>query len=367
MIHYDIKFTGLGRLYAAHRNEFLDATDKALSSGIAVGGPNVDEFENNLARISQRKYAVAVGSCTDALFFILKACGIGEGDEVITTSYSFIATASAILRAGARPVFVDVDEHYHLDLAKVQNAISPRSRAVLVVNLFGDCVNFDAFERYCRNQNLLLIEDAAQSFGARFDSKPSGKLGIASAFSFSPMKTLPSFGTAGAIVTDNEGIATICKSLRQHGKGKDRPESVMLGYNSLLPADKAAQMNVALRYIDECKTRRGEIAAKYISALSSVNGILTPKTRQNAEHSWHKFVIRINRRDELQKYLFSRGIQTLVHYKLPLPFEPIFACINPHAFLKASEYSKTCLSLPIYAELENMEVDCIIEQVLGFR
>jgi len=367
MSHFNIKFIGLDRLFNNYRNEYLEVTEKVLSSGLAVGGPYVAEFEKNLAGITGRKYAISVNSCTDALFFILTACGIGSDDEVITTSYSFIATASAILRTGARPVFVDVDDHYHLRLKDVQKVRTPRTKAVLAVNLLGDCVDFVAFEEYCKSENLLLFEDAAQSFGARFRDVPSGQLGIASALSFSPMKTVPCFGTAGAVVTDNEDIAVKCGALRRHGKVNESPSSVMLGYNSVLPADKAAQLNISLKYIEQCRERRALVADRYIAGLEGVGDIITPKTRKHAVHCWHKFMIRTSRRDELQKHLYGHGIQSQVHYKVPLPMEPIFGDRHPDSYSQANEFSKTCLSLPIYAELKDEEVDYIIHQIKAFE
>jgi dTDP-4-amino-4,6-dideoxygalactose transaminase len=367
MTQFNIKFIGLNRLFNNYRNEFLEATEKVLNSGIVVGGPHVEEFEKNLSNITNRKYAVAVTSCTDALFFILTACGIGNGDEVITTSYSFIATASAILRTGAKPVFVDVDEHYHLDLEQVRKTKTKKTKAVMAVNLLGDCIDFPAFEEYCSSENLLLLEDAAQSFGARFANIPSGNLGHASALSFSPMKTVPCFGTAGAVVTDDENVFSKCRSLRRHGKVNESPASVMLGYNSVIPADKAAQLNVSLKYNEQWRERRDIIARRYIAGLEGVSDIVTPKIREKVIHCWHKFMIRSSRRDQLRKYLFSKGIETQVHYPLPLPLETIFGDPNPGAYINAINYSKTCLSIPIYAELRDEEVDYIIRQIKDFK
>ncbi len=367
MTQFNINFIGLNRLFMKYRSEYLEATDRVLNTGIVVGGPCVAEFENNLSKISMRKYAISVASCTDALFFILASYGIGSGDEVITTSYSFIVTGSAILRTGATPIFVDVDEYYHLNLDQVHSAKTEKTKALVAVNLLGDCIDFNAFEKYCRSENLILIEDAAQSFGAKYNGTPSGKLGHASAFSFSPMKTLPCFGTAGAIVTDNEEIAKKCKSLRQHGKVYEKQEFLFLGYNSIIPSDKAAQMNVTLKYMNKHQTRRMEIADKYISSLNNENHVITPKTRQKSDHCWHKFIIRSRKRDELQKHLSRMGIQTQIHYKLPLPFEPIFGGKHAGSFIQAITYSRTCLSLPIYAELEDEEVDYIIRQIKSFR
>jgi dTDP-4-amino-4,6-dideoxygalactose transaminase len=366
MTQFNIKFIGLNRLFNNYRNEYMEATEKVLNSGIVVGGPHVNEFEKNLAKITNRKYAVSVTSCTDALFFILTACGIGRGDEVITTSYSFIATASAILRTGAAPVFVDVDEHYHLNLEQVHKKKTDKTKAVIAINLLGDCVDFPAFEEYCSNENLLLIEDAAQSFGARYGNLPSGKLGHASALSFSPMKPLPCFGTAGAVVTDDENLADKCKCLRRHGKSNESPSSIMLGYNSVIPADKAAQLNISLKYVDQWQKRRSIIADRYIADIEEIRDIITPKTRNNAVHCWHKFMIRSSRRDKLKEHLINKGIETQIHYKFPLPSEPIFGDKNPDSYSQAISYSRTCLSLPIYAELEDEEISYIIKQIRDF-
>lgn len=366
MTQSNIKFLGLARLFNNHRNEYLSAAEQALNSGIVVGGPHVDEFEKNLARITDRKYAISTGSCTDALFFMLTACGIGKGDEVITTSYSFIATASAIQRTGATPVFVDVDEYYHLNINKIHEVKTDRTKAVLAVNLLGDCVDFSAFEEYCQTENLLLLEDAAQSFGARYGNSPSGKLGLASALSFSPMKTVPCFGTAGAVVTDDENIANKCKIMRRHGKTDNTSPAAMLGYNSIIPADKAAQLNISLKYNEQWRQRRAVIADRYIAGLEEINDIITPETRKTVIHCWHKFMIRSSRRNQLQKYLLSKGVETQVHYPLPLPFETIFGNKNRGAYIQAIKYSQTCLSLPIYAELKDEEADLIIQQIKIF-
>ncbi len=366
MTQFNIKFIGLDRMFKNHSLEFMEATEKVLSSGMAVGGPHVNEFEQNLTNITGRKHAVSVTSCTDALFFILTACGIGTVDEVITTSYSFIATASAILRTGAKPVFTDIDEHYHLNLEKVREARTDKTKAVLAVNLLGDCVDFPAFEEYCKKEDLILIEDAAQSFGAKLNNVPSGKLGLASAFSFSPMKTVPCFGTAGAVLTDDDNLAETCRSLRRHGKNNESPSSIMLGYNSVIPADKAAQLNISIKHMDEWQRKRVEIANKYIAGISGTGDIETPKTRKGVDHCWHKFMIRTSRRDELQKHLTIKGIPTQVHYKVPLPSEPIFGDKDPDSYINANSYSKTCLSLPIYAELTDEEVAYIIKQINDF-
>jgi dTDP-4-amino-4,6-dideoxygalactose transaminase len=367
MTPYDIKFVGLDRLFNNYRSEYLAATEEVLDSGMVVGGPHVAEFEKNLAEITHRKYAVSVNSCTDALFFILTACGIGNGDEVITTSYSFIATASAILRAGATPVFVDIDDHYHLDLELVNKAKTGKTKAVLAVNLLGDCVDFTAFEEYCKSNNLLLIEDAAQSFGSNYGGSPSGKLGLASALSFSPMKTLPCFGTAGAITTDDEYIFNRCRSLRRHGKVEERPSSVVLGYNSIIPADKAAQLNISLRYSDKWQERRLIIANRYLAGLEKIDDIVTPRTRDGAVHCWHKFIVRSTKRDALQRHLKDRGIQTQIHYEIPLPSEPIFGDREPDSYHQALNCSRSSLSLPIYAELRDEEVSYIIQHISDFR
>lgn len=366
MTQFSIKFLGLDRLFNNHKDEYLSSAEQVLNSGVVVGGPHVDEFEKELAKSTNRKYAVSVGSCTDALFFMLTACGIGSGDEVITTSYSFIATASAILRTGATPIFVDVDEYYHLNIDKIREVKTNRTKAVLAVNLLGDCVDFPSFEQYCRTENILLFEDAAQSFGARYGDLPSGKLGLASALSFSPMKTLPCFGTAGAVVTDNEDIAHKCKILRRHGKSDNASPAIMLGYNSIIPSDKAAQLNISLKYNEQWRQRRAMIADRYVAELEDIIDITTPKTRITVTHCWHKFMIRSSRRDQLRKYLFSKGIETQVHYPLTLPSETIFGDKNPGAYVQAINYSQTSLSLPIYAELKDEEVDYIIQQIRIF-
>jgi dTDP-4-amino-4,6-dideoxygalactose transaminase len=366
MSNTKIPFIGLKRLFEDHRDEYMHITESVLSSGVVVGGKHTEEFEQHIADFTNRKHAIAVNSCTDSLFFILEAAGIGEGDEVITTSYSFVATASPILRCGAVPVFVDIDHHYHLDMDEFKSKINHKTKAVIAVNLFGNCVNQTELNDICESENILFIEDAAQSFGSEFKGIKSGKFGIASALSFSPMKPLACFGTGGAILTDDETIAENCRMLRRHGKSQTDQKSHILGYNSVLPEDKAAQLNISFKYVNESLTKRNSIATQFSQELKGVGDLILPTTRSNSVHCWHKYVIRTKKRKQLKEFLTSKGIDSKIHYQTILPQEPIFAQTAPGEYPKAKSFADSCLSLPIYAELKNDEIEYIVTSIRSF-
>ena len=350
-----IKYLGIDRCFSQHQDALVDIYRHIGLTGQVVGGEYIKKFEDTCALISDRKYATSVANASDGLFFALRALGIKSGDEVLTTSYSFHATAESILRTGATPVFIDVDEHYHIDLSKAEITIN--TKAIVVVNLFGDCMNFDDVTVFADKHNIHLVEDAAQSFMSSWNDIPSGKLGITSVYSFAPSKNIPGFSHGGCVVTDDEYINESVKTMKLHGK--DTNGHSVLGYNSIMSSFEAGQINYFFALRTEWQNRRTEIANRYINGLEDV--IKTPLTREGVIHGWHKFVLRTDNRDAIKQHLISNNVECGVHYHTIIPNEPLFNSSN--VFENAELLASQSLSLPIYPELSNEEVDYIIKLV----
>ena len=358
MISSKIKYLGIDRCFKQHQDELVNIYKDVGLSGQVVGGKHIKEFENNCALVSDRKYAVSVANASDGLFFALSALGIKKGDEVLTTSYSFHATAESILRTGATPIFVDVDEHYHININKIE--ITNNTKAIVVVNLFGNCMNFNEITEFANSNNLHLVEDAAQSLMASWNNIPSGKLGIVGVYSFAPSKNLPGFSHGGCVVTDNKELFNTINVKKLHGK--DNGEHVMLGYNSIMSSFEAAQLNYFFNLKEVWQQRRTYIANMYISNLANV--VQTPLTRENTVHGWHKFVIRTKNRNKLKQHLLDNNIEAGIHYPVITPNEPLFK--TSKTFNNAELLASERLSLPIYPELSDIEVNFIIETIRTF-
>jgi len=352
-----IPFFAGAREMAVHGAGHLEAMASALAQGRALQGPQVAELEERLASLCGRAHAVAVGSCTDALFFALAAHGIGAGDEVLVPAFSFIATASCIVRAGARPVFVDVDAAGLLDLHAAAAACGPRTRAILAVQLYGQMLDPADLEAFAAERELVLVEDAAQAFGAAAGGRPAGSVGRAACLSFDPTKTVSAPGSGGAVLCDDEDLAGRLRRLRWHGRDAEG-RFAELGYNSQLPTASAA---VLLRKLDldpAWTLRRRAIAAQYDAALDGTPaqpiGVLPGRS-----HVFHKYVVRVPAaaRDRLRTQLAEQGIPTLVHYAVPLPRQPLFGPGGASAVVPGAEaLSREVVSLPIHALLEDHEV-----------
>ena len=338
-----------------------------------VGLADVRAFEARVAKTAGRTYAVATTSGTDALAFALMALGIGPGDEVIVPDFTFIASASAILRTGARPVFADIrlgaveqqEAPCTLDLADAERRITPATRAMVWVGLFGGMGDPGPAEAFARRHGLLLVEDASQNFGASWRSRPAGGMGDISSFSFDRFKVLSAPGTGGAVVTDDAEVAARLRALRFHGMQDG--ESRMLGFNSQMSAITAAALNVKLGHHARWVAERAAIAAAYDAGLAGL-----PVTRLfwpgDCHHVWHKYVLLTPEPDALAAHLAAQGIATRRHYARPLHQEPVFA-----AFADAAGYPETerlaaqVLSLPIYAQLTAEEIARVIDAVAGFH
>lgn len=333
-----------------------------------VGGAPTESFERRLAEACGRQYAVTVGSGTEAMIGLLTALGIDSSWQVLIPAYSFLATATPVMHRGVMPTFVDVDDHGHFDFEKAKAALgAKRPAALIVVGLFGDSIDHDKAIAFCKENDLLLVEDAAQSFGTSFKGRPGGSLGVASTLSFAPTKPLAAFGNLGAVLTDDAELADRVRRWRYHGRARTPEQTPILGVNSVPTAATTAMLNVSLDAHPARQERCNSVAARYMEELAGLPGLELPRTREGALHNWHKFTCHYpGKRDALRAHLKDAGIETLVHYWEILPENPLFAPHVHEKFPKASELSSISLSLPLHAYLQPDEVDRIVTTIRVF-
>ncbi len=359
-----VPFVDLARQHSAAEPALSAAFERVMDRGSFTLGEEVDAFEQEFAAYVGTRYAVGVGSGTDALHFALRASGVGEGDEVITAVNTFAATAEAIGMCGAEPVFVDIDaETYLMDLQAVEAAITDRTRAIVPVHLYGQCVDMDHVRALARRHDLKVVEDACQAHGARLNGNTAGAAGDAGCFSFYPSKNLGALGDGGMVTTDDESIAMRVRSLRNHGEDDSRLH-VESGWCSRLHGLQAAMLRAKLPHLDDWNARRIEAAHLYDGALSD-SGVVTPFAARGATHVYHLYVVRAKERDALRAALGARGIQTGIHYAVPLHLEPAFAACGyvPGEFPVAERAAREIVSLPMYPYLTTDEVLSVAAQV----
>lgn len=333
-------------------DELMDAVQGVLKSGQFIMGPNVKAFEGEVARYLGVKHTIGVNSGTDALVIGLRAAGIGPGDEVITTPFTFFATAEAISQVGATPVFVDIDPlTFNIDPEQIEAAITPRTRAILPVHLYGQAADMDPIMDLARKYGLKVIEDTAQAFGGEYKGRKLGTIGDVGCFSFFPSKNLGAFGDGGLIATNDDEIAERARMLRVHGARKKYYNEV-LGYNSRLDEIQAAILRVKLPHIDEWNEGRRRAAQRYNELLKDLPGIITPYEPPYAKHVYHQYTIRISngKRDQIKEHLATQGIGTMVYYPVPLHRLPVYAT-NTCSFPEAERAARQVLSLPIWPEI----------------
>lgn len=371
----------LARQFLPLRDEILEAIGRVCDSQRFVLGPEVEQFERAAAAMLEIPHAAGCASGTDALWLAMAAAGIGDGDAVLTTPFSFFATVSSILRCGARPVLADIDPlTFNLSPDAAREAIKPgRVRAVLPVHLYGQCVDWDSFGALAAERALLLIEDAAQAFGARWRSTPAGALGDAAAFSFYPTKNLSAFGDAGLVSTGSGAIDERVKMLRAHGMRR-RYFHDEIGWNSRLDTIQAAVLAVKLRHLPRWNDERRAVAARYDEMLRATGlvaefepakplaGLVLPYTDPRAFHVFHQYVIRAPRRDAVREYLAERRIGTEVYYPLPLHLQTSLLSIGYKAgdFPVSERAAEEVLALPIYPELRVEEQERVVEAIADF-
>jgi len=325
------------------------AIQRVLRSGHFILGPEVQALESELAGFLGVKHAIALNSGTDALVIGLRALGIGSGDEVITTPFSFFATAEAVTLLGAKPVFVDIDPAtYNLDPGLIEAAVTPRTKAIIPVHLFGHSADLDAIRRVAKPHGLRILEDTAQGFGGRYRGQMLGTFGEMGAFSFFPTKNLGAYGDAGMLATNDDALAETARLLRAHGS-KRKYFNEVAGYNSRLDALQAAILRVKLPHVPSWNAARREAAGRYTQLLQGAPGIVTPKCAEYAEHAYHQYTIRVGggRRDEVQRRLAARGVASMVYYPVPLHRLPIYLSAGL-SLPRAEEAAREVLSLPLW-------------------
>ena len=366
-IAMQIKYLDLQAQYRSIKSEIDAAVKKVLDSSAYVLGPAVAEFETAFAAYCGVSHCVGVNSGTSALLLALKAMGVGDGDEVITAANTFIATAAAIAHAGARPVLVDVDpQTKNIDPDLIGAAVSPRTRAIVPVHLCGRPADMDPIIKISHEHGLPVLEDAAQAHGADYKGKQIGSIGTMAAFSFYPGKNLGAYGEAGAVVTDNRGLAEIVRMLRDHGSSKKYIHEI-LGYNARMDGIQGAVLGVKLKYLDEWNAARNRIARKYNELLNGLP-LRLPTFDGNICQTFHLYVIETDRRDSLMKYLSEQNIPTLIHYPIPIHLQEAFTRLGHSEgdFPVTEKLSKEMLSLPIYPEMSDDHVHYVAERIRAF-
>ncbi|MGB9910962.1 MAG: DegT/DnrJ/EryC1/StrS family aminotransferase [Candidatus Hydrothermia bacterium] len=356
-------------LVRQHKNieeELVEAFKRVLNSGQFILGSELEAFEKQAAEYLGVKYALGVGNGTDALTIALHAIDVGPGDEVITTPFTFFATAETIAMRGAKPVFVDIeDSTLNIDVNKIEEKITAKTKAILPVHIFGQGAKIERILEISKKYHLKVIEDTAQGFGAKRNGKYLGSFGDLGTFSFFPTKNLSCLGDGGLITTNDENLANKIKMLRVHGSSKKYYHE-FLGYNSRLDALQAAFLSVKLKYIDMWNERRRQIASLYNKELSPF--VKVPYVDDGNEHIYHQYTIRTEKRDNLMEFLNKKNINTQVHYPIPLHLQPALSFLGyKEGDLPVAERAaKEVLSLPIFPEMTDSEVEYVIESVKEF-
>lgn len=362
-----VPFVDLKAQYAALKPEIDRAIQGVVDRCDFILGREVTEFETEFAGFCEVRRAIGVGNGTDALRLGLLAAGIGPGDEVITAANTFIATTETISQTGARFRLVDVDARtYNLNPALLEEAITPRTRAVVPVHLYGQPADMAPILDVARRHNLIVLEDACQAHGARYRGRRAGSMGHLAAFSFYPAKNLGAYGDGGAIVTNDEALARKVDLLRNHGQ-KSKYEHVMEGYCSRLDTLQAAVLRVKLRHLDEWNARRRQVAAWYDERLADLP-VVRPFVMPDVEHVYHLYVMRTERRDALRDFLTARGVGTGMHYPIPLPLTEAYGGMGfrKGQFPVTERLAGEILSLPMFAEMTEMQVDEVAEAMRAF-
>ncbi len=362
-----ISLVDLTAQYHSIKKEIDAAVLSTLESGHFILGPQVVKFEESVASYLGVKHAIGLASGTDALVIAMRALNIGEGDEVIIPAYTFFATAGTVMSVGAKPVIVDIDpQSYQIDVSKIEAAITPKTKAIIPVHLYGHPAEMNPILEIARKRSLKVIEDNAQGFGAEYLGKKTGSMGDIGCLSFFPTKNLGAYGDGGMVVTDDDSLAEQMRMLRAHG-WKKKYYSEMVGYNSRLDAMQAAILQAKFPHLDEWNEKRRELSKRYNEYLAPL-GIVTPVEREWAKHVYHLYIIRSANRDELQAFLKEKGIASEVYY--PIPPHLSVPCrkygYKEGDFPLAEKAAKETLALPLYPELTLNQQDEVIATVKEF-
>jgi dTDP-4-amino-4,6-dideoxygalactose transaminase len=362
-----VRFVNPGKQYQLIKEDVLKTIDNVLSRGDLIMREDVEQFEKNIADFVGVKHAVSLNSGTDTMFFALKALNIGPGDEVITVSHTFIASISVIVNAGAKPVLIDVKDDFTINVDQIESVITDKTKAIIPVHLNGRVSEMDRIMEIAEKHNLVVIEDAAQALGAKFNGKKAGSFGIAGSFSLYPFKILGCFGDGGVLTTNNDQLAEKIKLLRDHGQ-KTKTEIVCFGWNSRLDNLQAAVLNLKFKYLPQYINRRREIAGLYQKGLNQVKGITLPAAPDSDDKHFdcfQNYVLKAEKRNQLYDFLKEQGVETLIkdpianHHHKDLGL----SCFNLPLTEKLADQ---VISLPMYPELEEQEINYVIESVKKF-
>jgi dTDP-4-amino-4,6-dideoxygalactose transaminase len=365
-----MEFLNLKKQYKEIKKEIDSAVLKVLEKGTFIGGEEVEKFEEEMARFCKRSHAVALNSGTDALFLSLKAFGISKGDEVITSPFTFVATAEAISNLGAKPVFADIDPgDFNIAVSKIEEKITKRTKAVIPVHLFGQMADMEKIRKIAKKHGLKIIEDAAQAVGSEYKGKGIGTFGDCACLSFFPAKNLGAYGDGGMAVTDNKNLAEKIKMLRNHGSSKkEKYLNLELGTNSRLDAIQAAVLRVKLKHLKVWNKKRLENALYYNKSFKNVEDIKIPSIKAGFLHSFHQYTIRTASRDGLREYLKKNGIPSMIYYPLPLSLQPAFKYLEckKGEFPEAEKAGREVLSLPVGPDLSRKDQETVIKKIRDF-
>lgn len=357
-----VKLNDLSRQYTTIKKEIDSAISKVVSNTQFIGGEPVSKFENNFAKYNNVNYCIGCANGTDALEIALESLGLTTKDEVLIPAITWVSTAGAVRNIGAKPIFVDIDENDLIDIDKATEKITPNTKAIIPVHLFGQAVDMNKLMDFSKKHNLYVIEDCAQAHGAQWNGKNVGAFGDLGTFSFYPGKNLGAFGDAGGIITNNRELDKKCRMIRNHGQ-ITKHEFLTKGRNSRLDTLQASVLTVKLNYLNQWTSRRREIAKKYNSLLQDTPVKFKPFS-EVLNHVYHLFVIKTDQRDQLKKHLEEKGIQTAIHYPIALPFSETFNDSNkyPNSLLS----TQTSLTIPLYPEIEDEEVEFVANEIKSF-
>ncbi len=360
-----VPFVDLKAQYASIKSEIDDAIARVIDKTAFIGGEYVREFENSYAQAYGVRHCISVGNGTDALYVVLKALGIAAGDEVITVANSWISTSETITQAGGTPVFVDIEpDFYTIAVERIEARITSRTKAIVPVHLYGQPAAIEDIKKICERHQLHLVEDCAQAHFSEYNGQRVGTFGIAGTFSFYPGKNLGAYGDGGAIITNDDALATKMRAFANHGALR-KHEHFMEGINSRLDGLQAAILLAKLPHIYEWNEKRRQHARLYDQLLSEVDEVASPKVREAAKHIFHLYVIRTPKRQALQAFLRERGIETAIHYPTALPLLPAYQYLGyvPDAIPVAADYQRQILSLPMYPELAPDQISFVVSQI----
>jgi len=360
-----VPFLDLKAHHEPHMPEFLAAIREVIDSCAFAGGPYVAKFEQDFAAYCGARHSAGVGNGTDALWFALLALGVGPGDEVITVPMTFMATAEAITYCGAKPVFVDIDETtYTMDPALLEAAITPRTKAIIPVHLFGQMADVDPILAIARKHGIPVVEDSAQAHGAAYHGKTAGSVGAVGCFSFYPGKNLGAFGEAGGTTTNDAALHQKICVLRDHGQARKYYHS-MVGWNGRMDGIQAAVLRIKLGHLDRATELRRQHAAQYDRELPDVQELIRPIEASGRKHVYHVYAVRVQRHDDLIRELTSAGVGTGIHYPVPVHLQECYASLGygPGSFPVAEACAREFLSLPMYPELTPEQISYVVGAV----